>query len=123
MGYEFWPEALGATLARVWDYTGGARPLIVTESGIATDDDARRIAYIDRAIASMRAEIAAGVDVRGFLYWSALDNFEWQVGYGPRFGLIEVDRVTQERRPRPSAAHFGGIAAGYDSAVAQLPAD
>jgi beta-glucosidase len=109
MGYEFWPEALGATLERAWDYTGG-RTLIATESGIGTDDDTRRIEYIDRAIASMRAATAAGADVRGFLYWSALDNFEWHVGYGPRFGLIDVDRTTQARRPKPSAAHLGSIA-------------
>jgi beta-glucosidase len=109
MGYEFWPEALGATLERAWSYTGG-RTLIVTESGIGTDDDARRIEYINRAVASMRNVVAAGVDVRGYLYWSALDNFEWHLGYGPRFGLIDVDRQTQERRPKPSAAHFGRIA-------------
>jgi len=109
MGYEFWPEALGATLERTWSYTGG-RTLIVTESGIGTDDDRRRIEYIDRALASMRSAIASGVDVRGFIYWSALDNFEWQLGYGPRFGLIEVNRETQERRLKPSAAHLGALA-------------
>jgi beta-glucosidase len=109
MGYEFWPEALGATLERASEYTGG-RTLIATESGIGTDDDARRIAYIDRAVASMRGAMDGGVDVRGFLYWSALDNFEWHLGYGPHFGLIDVNRATQERRPRPSAAHLGRIA-------------
>jgi beta-glucosidase len=109
MGYEFWPEAVGATLRRAWDYTGG-KTLIVTESGIGTDDDARRIAYIDRAVASMRAAIEDGLDVRGFLYWSALDNFEWHIGYSARFGLIEVDRATQERRLKPSAARLGAIA-------------
>lgn len=109
MGYEFWPEALGATLEYAWGYTGG-RTLVVTESGIGTDDDTRRIEYIDRAVASMRAAMAAGADVRGFLYWSALDNFEWQLGYGPRFGLIEVNRTTQERTLKPSARHFGELA-------------
>src|SRR3954452_1378295 len=109
MGYEFWPEALGATLERAWSYTGGT-PLIATESGIGTGDDARRIEYIDRAVASVQAAMESGVDVRGFLYWSALDNFEWHLGYGPRFGLIEVDRETQERRLKPSAAHFGALA-------------
>src|SRR3954454_9393172 len=109
MGYEFWPEALGATLERAWDYTGG-RKLIVTESGIGTDDDSRRVEYIDRAIASMDHAMADGVDVRGFLYWSLLDNFEWHLGYGPRFGLVEVDRTTQTRRPKPSAAHLGAVA-------------
>jgi beta-glucosidase len=105
MGYEFWPEALGRTIERAWGYTHG-RPLVVTESGIGTDDDRRRIEFIDRAVASVRGAMELGVDVRGFLYWSALDNFEWHLGYGPRFGLIEVDRATQARRPKPSATHF-----------------
>jgi beta-glucosidase len=108
-GYEFWPEALEATLRRAWQRTGG-RPLIVTESGIATDDDARRIEYIDRAVAGMRRAMADDLDVRGFLYWSALDNFEWQMGFAQRFGLIAVDRSTQERTVKPSAGHFGALA-------------
>jgi beta-glucosidase len=58
----------------------------------------------------MRTAIADGVDVRGFIYWSALDNFEWQLGYGPRFGLIDVDRRTQRRAVRPSAWHLGELA-------------
>jgi beta-glucosidase len=108
-GWEFWPEALEATLRRAWEVTGG-RTLIATESGLATDDDTRRIAYIDRALAGMRRAQADGVDVRGFIYWSALDNFEWQLGYAPRFGLIEVDRVTQRRTVRPSGRHLAELA-------------
>lgn len=108
-GYEFWPEALEATIRRAWDLTGG-RPLIITESGVAAEDDRRRVEYIDRSLAAMWRAVADGVDVRGFLYWSALDNFEWQHGYSQRFGLIEVDRVTLERTVRPSANHLGEIA-------------
>jgi len=109
-GYEFWPQALEASLRHAWRVTGGRRPLIVTESGIATDDDARRVEYIDRAIASMRRAMDDSVDVRGYLYWSALDNFEWTHGYAQRFGLIAVDRETQERTVKPSCAHLGKIA-------------
>jgi len=109
IGWEFWPQALEATLRRAWEVTGG-RTLIATESGIATDDDARRIVYIDGAVAGLRRAMADGVDVRGFLYWSALDNFEWQMGYGPKFGLIGVDRTTQERTLKPSARHLGELA-------------
>jgi beta-glucosidase len=109
--WEFWPEALGATLRRAWDVTAGRIPLIATESGVATDDDARRVEYIDRAVRGMRDAIAAGVEVRGFIYWSALDKFEWQLGYAPRFGLIEVDRATLQRTLRPSARHLGDLAA------------
>jgi beta-glucosidase len=109
-GYEFWPEALEATLRRAWEITGGRLPLIATESGIATDDDSRRIEYIDRAVAGMRRVMADGIEVRGFLYWSALDNYEWQHGYAQRFGLIAVDRGTQERTVKPSAWHLGTLA-------------
>jgi beta-glucosidase len=109
-GYEFWPEALEATLRRAWQVTEGKVPLIATESGVATEDDARRIEYIDRAVAGMRRAMAGGVDVRGFLYWSALDNYEWQHGYSQRFGLIAVDRATQERTVKPSARHLGTLA-------------
>jgi beta-glucosidase len=108
-GYEFWPEALEATLRRAWRATGG-RTLIVTESGVATDDDARRVEYIDRAVAAMRRAIADGIEVRGYLYWSALDNFEWNHGYAQRFGLIAVDRATLRRTVKPSCLHLGKIA-------------
>jgi beta-glucosidase len=108
-GYEYWPEALEGTLRHAWHLTGG-RTLIVTESGIATDDDARRVEYIDRAVAATRRAIADGIEVRGYLHWSALDNFEWNHGYAQRFGLIEVDRHTQARTPKPSCAHLGKIA-------------
>jgi beta-glucosidase len=108
-GYEFWPEALEATLHRAWEVTGG-RPLIVTESGIATDDDRRRVEFIDRAVSGVARAMADGVDVRGYIYWSALDNFEWHCGYAQRFGLIRVDRATQERTVLPSARHLGNLA-------------
>lgn len=108
-GYEYWPEVLEQTLRRAWEVTAG-RPLIVTESGVATDDDARRVLYIDRSLAAMRRAMADGVDVRGFIYWSALDNFEWNHGYSQRFGLIAVDRLTHERTVKPSAWHLGARA-------------
>ena len=84
--------------------------MIVTDSGIATDDDSRRVAFIDAAVAAMRRAMRTGCDVRGFLYWSALDNFEWHFGYGQRFGRMSVDRDTQERAVKPSAWHLGAIA-------------
>src|SRR5262249_3981413 len=101
MGYEFWPDALEATIryaaerARV--------PVIVTENGLATDDDARRITYIDAALAGVARCLRDGIDVRGYFYWSLLDNFEWIFGYQPKFGLIAVDRDTQLRTLKPSA--------------------
>jgi beta-glucosidase len=109
MGYEFWPEALEATIRRAWRETENT-PVIVTENGIATNDDARRIEYVRRALQGVQHCLNDEIDVRGYFYWSALDNFEWAFGYEPRFGLIGVDRTTHRRLPRPSAAWLGEIA-------------
>ncbi len=107
-GYEFYPQALGGTIRFAHERIG--RPIFVTESGIATNDDRRRIAYIDAALAQVRQCRDEGIDVRSFIYWSLLDNFEWTRGYAERFGLVEVDRQTFERRPKPSASYLGRIA-------------
>jgi beta-glucosidase len=109
MGYEFWPEALEATIRRAWELTGGT-PVYVTENGVAVPDDAKRIEYVRRALGGVLACLADGVDVRGYTYWSAFDNFEWAYGYGPEFGLIGVDRTTQVRLPKPSAEWLGSVA-------------
>jgi beta-glucosidase len=108
MGYEDRPEALAETCRYVWERT--RTPIIVTENGWAGDDDARRIAFIREALAGLHDAIAEGVDVRGYFYWSLLDNFEWLAGYAPKFGLIAVDRATQRRRIKPSAVALGEIA-------------
>lgn len=110
MGYEFWPEALGEVLRRAWTYTGGSVPLLVTENGIGTTNDTERIEYVSRALGCVRDALADGLDVRGYTYWSLLDNFEWLFGYEPRFGLVGVDRDTFARTPKPSAFWLGNIA-------------
>lgn len=109
MGYEFWPEAAAITVRRVASLLPG-KDILVTEHGVATDDDTERIEFIDRGLAALHALLADGVNLRGYIHWSALDNFEWARGYGMRFGLIGVDRATQERTVRPSAHHLGEIA-------------
>jgi beta-glucosidase len=111
MGYEFYPASLANCLRRAWDYTGGSLPLLVTENGIGTTDDAQRIDYVRRALEGVLDVIAEGVDVRGYTYWSLLDNFEWALGYRPRFGLVTVDRSTFARTPKPSAAWLASVAA------------
>jgi beta-glucosidase len=108
MGYEFYPQAAEATIRRATEVAG--IPVIVTENGVAVDDDPRRIAFVAEALRGVARCIEDGIDVRGYFYWSALDNFEWAHGYGPTFGLIAVDRSTQERHPKPSASWLGGIA-------------
>ena len=85
-------------------------PIIVTENGIGTDDDAQRIAYVRTALEGVLACIADGIDVRGYTYWSLLDNFEWAYGYGPRFGIVDCDRHTFERTPKESARWLGRVA-------------
>lgn len=101
MNYEFWPQAIGATLRRAHALTG--LPLMVTENGIGTTDDGRRLAYYQTALQNVLACLQDGLDVRGYFAWSAFDNFEWMLGYRPTFGLIAVDRSTQQRAIKPSA--------------------
>jgi beta-glucosidase len=104
-GYEFYPQALAATIR--WAHRAIGKPIYVTESGIATDDDARRIAFIDAALQGVRQCLDEGIPVHSYLYWSLLDNFEWTSGYGQHFGLVAVDRATFKRTPKPSARWFG----------------
>jgi beta-glucosidase len=109
MGYEFRPQALEACIRRAWDKTGHV-PIIVTENGIATSDDNERIEYVHGALEGVLNCIQDGIDIRGYTYWSLMDNFEWMYGYGPTFGIVAVDWKTQVRTPRPSASWLGRIA-------------
>jgi len=110
MGYEDYPAALEACIRRAGEVTGPAVPLYVTENGISTDDDERRAGFVHEALGGVQACLADGIDVRGYVYWSLLDNFEWAMGYGPRFGLVAVDRSTQQRSVKPSARWLGAVA-------------
>ncbi len=97
MGYEDYPQAVGHVVSKVSrDFHG---EILVTENGIATSDDNRRCEFIREALAGIKE---SGVDVKGYFYWSLLDNFEWQTGYQMTFGLIAVDRKTQTRMPKGS---------------------
>jgi beta-glucosidase len=108
LGYEFWPEALEQTIR--YASAQAKVPVYVTENGIGTADDSRRIEYIKRALAGVAACLRDGVDVRGYIHWSLMDNYEWVFGYRPTFGLVAVNRETQERTPKPSAKFLGDIA-------------
>lgn len=108
MGYECYPQALEHVIrkvARVIDI-----PIIVTENGIATSNDEERIDFITQAINGVQRCIDDGINVKGYLYWSLLDNFEWQKGFAYTFGMIEVNRTTFERKPKPSLRHLGEYA-------------
>jgi beta-glucosidase len=110
MGYEDWPPALAGCIRRAAEVVGPGTPLMVSENGISTDDDARRIEFVREALDGVQACMADGIDVRGYVYWSLLDNFEWAFGYMPKFGLIEVDRSTFARTVKPSARWLGSVA-------------
>jgi len=109
MGYERWPQALEATIRRANEVTGGI-PVLVTENGISTEDDAERVSFVKEALEGVLRCIDDGIEVLGYTYWSLLDNFEWALGYRPRFGLIAVDRERFSRTPKPSAAWFEKVA-------------
>jgi beta-glucosidase len=108
-GWEFYPPALGEAVRHTAEVVGPDVPVIVTENGIATDDDERRVAYTTGALQGLAAAMADGVDVRGYLHWSALDNYEWG-SYRPTFGLVGFDPDTFERQPKPSARWLGALA-------------
>ncbi len=109
MGYEFYPQALEQTIRYAHEVTE-ATPILVTENGIGTDDDRRRVAYYREALGGVRRCLDDGIDVRGYIAWSAFDNFEWALGYRPTFGLVAVDRTTFERTPKRSAHLLGAVA-------------
>lgn len=108
MGDEYYPEALGGTIRHAARVAG--IPVLVTENGLASTDDTRRVEYFRRALRCVADCLQEDIDVRGYFCWSALDNFEWNSGYRPKFGIIAVDRETQQRTPKPSAAWLGAVA-------------
>jgi beta-glucosidase len=100
MGWEIYPEGIYRVLQRLKKYD---LPIYITENGLADAADSRRASFITRHLEWVEKAITEGVDVRGYFHWSLLDNFEWDKGFWPRFGLIEVDYRTLERKIRPSA--------------------
>ena len=107
MGYEFYPEGLPNVIRRVHEAFKGE--ILVTENGIATDDDSRRVEFIRRAFDGVKECIEDDIPVKAYMYWSLLDNFEWQSGYSMRFGLIGVDRETKERKVKDSLSFLGSL--------------
>jgi beta-glucosidase len=107
-GMEFYPECVEHVVRYASKET--KVPIIVTENGIATEDDSRRVEYVQRALAGLKRAIDDGVDCRGYIAWSLMDNFEWMSGFTPKFGMVAVDLKTQKRTIKPSAAILGNIA-------------
>ncbi len=104
--WEIYPQGIYSVLK---EYSAYRLPILITENGICTNDDTERADFIKSHLREVARALADGVDVFGYLYWSLIDNFEWAHGYGPRFGLIEVDYATQRRSIKPSARVYSDI--------------
>lgn len=108
-GWEYFPRAAADGIRTAWEKSAHT-PILVTENGIATDNDDRRISYTEESLSAIHDVIDEGIDVRGYIHWSALDNFEWASGFRPTFGLIAVNRETFARTPKPSLFWLGDVA-------------
>jgi beta-glucosidase len=108
MGYEYYPEALAGVIRSTARHLN--IPIFITENGVAVDDDKRRVEFIQRALKGVHACLADGLQIGGYYYWSAFDNYEWIMGYRMAFGLIAVNRKTQERTVKESAHYLGHVA-------------
>ncbi|NGO06513.1 family 1 glycosylhydrolase [Streptomyces sp. HC44] len=106
-GWEYYPTAVGHALRHTAELLCDV-PLIVTENGIATGDDIRRIDYCTGPLGEVAAALKDGIDVRGYLAWSGLDYYEWG-SYRPAFGLIAVGPETFARTPKHSAHWLGRL--------------
>jgi beta-glucosidase len=126
LGWPVVPEGLTELLVGFKERYGDALPPItITENGCSTADepdadgvvhDAARIDFLDVHLRALREAMDAGVDVRGYLVWSLLDNFEWAEGYEPRFGLVRTDYETLERTPKDSYRWFQSLLAAQKKA-------
>lgn len=104
LGWYMEPEGLYPLLIRM--HARFKKPIFITENGLADMNDDYRRWWIEESMVGMERAISEGVDLRGYMHWSLLDNFEWKFGWWPKFGLIEVDRKTMKRTVRPSAIWF-----------------
>jgi beta-glucosidase len=110
MGWRISPSGFRDKVTETWRRY--RLPIYITENGIADASDAMRPHYIRDHLAELHRSITEdGADVRGYFYWSLLDNFEWADGWRPKFGLAAVDRTTMERLPRPSSRYYAKVCA------------
>ena len=106
MGWEIYPKGLHDVLESFSCYS---KPIMVTENGLATDDDTERKKFIKEHLEQLLRIVKQGAPILGYLHWSLLDNFEWAEGYRPHFGLVHVNYETQERTVKESAQYLSEI--------------
>jgi beta-glucosidase len=106
LGWDIYPEGLRELLLKLKKYN---LPVIITENGICTADDNQRWDYIQSHLKNIHQAMEQGVNVLGYLYWSLMDNFEWDKGFGPRFGLLGIDYNTYKRTVRESAKKYSQV--------------
>ncbi len=107
LDWDMQPELLEDVLEELWERH--RLPILVTENGLADGEDAKRVTWLKETIGAMSRALDAGVKLIGYLHWSLLDNFEWDKGYWPKFGLVAVNRRTMGRMVRPSARWLSGV--------------
>lgn len=106
LGWELYPQGIYSVLKNLQRYK---KPIYITEHGIADKDDTRRQQFLTETLKNVKKAMDENVDVRGYFHWSLLDNFEWDKGFWPRFGLVEIDYKTFERKIRNSAYYYKDI--------------
>ncbi len=106
LGWDIHPEGIYHILKSL---KNSRKPIYITENGLADAKNEKREKFIKEHLYWISKAIREGADVRGYLYWSLLDNFEWDKGFWPRFGLVDVDRTTMERKIRKSAHAYAEI--------------
>jgi beta-glucosidase len=106
LGWEIYPQGLYTLIKEFSKYK---LPILISENGICTNNDTERAEFIVEHLKYVALAMKEGVPVIGYLYWSLLDNYEWAEGFAPRFGLIEVDYTTQDRKIRESARKYEEI--------------
>jgi beta-glucosidase len=113
MGWEIYPEGLYRVLKQVSTFT--SKPIYITENGIADDSDTKRPSFIKDHLLVMNKAIHEGMNIRGYFYWTLMDNFEWAQGYSKRFGLYKVDFTTQERTLREGSKIYPEMIKKFNS--------
>ncbi len=107
MGTPIEPGSLRGAVEYAYAVSGV--PILVSEHGVSTDDDAVRAGFIEPSLVGLKQAMDAGIPVLGYCHWTLMDNFEWIFGYGPKLGLHSVDRETFERTAKPSAGVYAAL--------------